>query len=46
MRVANAVAEVVVVVVVARLWIGLLWAPPWMELMMMRLPPPLPSPSP
>jgi hypothetical protein len=46
--VASAVAVVVVVVVVvmvvARLWIGLLWAPPWMK--MMRLPPPLPSPSP
>jgi hypothetical protein len=44
-RVANAVAVVVFVVVVARPWIRLLWAPPWMK-MMMRLPPPLPSPSP
>ena len=44
-RLASAVAVVAVVVVVARPWIELLWAPPWMELMM-RLPPPLPSPSP
>jgi hypothetical protein len=45
-RVASAVAVVVVVVVVvARPWIELPWARPWMK-MMMRQPPPLPSPSP